>query len=268
MIVSTKFLDHIDLSWAKLTPRLLLQISEALVERQIDFDQKIRNVNLSYNSLCFSNEEGMVDQEEFTDNLCTFVADEDSRLNHVDLSGMNFSNDALLQLCTALSSSDSLLAIHLSDNGLNLQQSMGDNDLTMEILDLFIADLKADDFKPLSEFEYNINKKISNGNKLKDVVKEWTGDVSTSEIENKSPRLNASSYQKHFFLGKQGRSIRNNQMMNRTQAFKGIGRLDSNLIDDFILTRKVNHAELVFNHQFRKDEYWDQDAGEQCVLQD
>ena len=57
-------------------------------------------------------------------------------------------------------------------------------------------------------------------------------------------------------------------MMNRTQAFKGIGRLDSNLIDDFILTRKVNHAELVFNHQFRKDEYWDQDAGEQWVLQD
>ena len=40
----------------------------------------------------------------------------------------------------------------------------------------------------------------------------------------------------------------------------GVGRLESNLVDQFILTRWVNHPELVFNQQPYLDKYFEMDA--------
>lgn len=62
----------------------------------------MKNLNISYNSLAqppkddtmYFNEENseLLASREFVDNLCAFMA-KDELLNHIDLSGMNLSNE-------------------------------------------------------------------------------------------------------------------------------------------------------------------------------
>ena len=53
-------------------------------------------------------------------------------LNHLDICGMNFGKEELKALCGTLSSSDTLIAVHLSDNGLR-----SDPEMMLEVLDMF-----------------------------------------------------------------------------------------------------------------------------------
>lgn len=48
-------------------------------------------------------------------------------------------------------------------------------------------------------------------------------------------------------LAKQGKIIANNKLLNQAQVMQGIGKQESSLIDQLVLTRKVNQPELVFN---------------------
>ena len=50
--------------------------------------------------------------------MVEYFNNEDSMLNHVDLSGMSFNGDSLISIATALSGNEMLQGIHLSDNGL------------------------------------------------------------------------------------------------------------------------------------------------------
>ena len=56
--------------------------------------------------------------EQFVDNMVEYFNNENSMLNHVDLSGMSFNGDSLISIATALSGNEMLQGIHLSDNGL------------------------------------------------------------------------------------------------------------------------------------------------------
>lgn len=38
-----------------------------------------------------------------------------------------------------------------------------------------------------------------------------------------------------------------------TAAHQGIGRMDDNTIDQFVVTRKVNYTELIFNQKIKND---------------
>lgn len=90
-------LIHIDLSWAKLSPRFLNQIMQTLYE---DDTQTLKNLNLSYNSLVqppldqnltFNAENPeLAASRDFVQNLCEFLK-KNELLNHLDVSGMNFS---------------------------------------------------------------------------------------------------------------------------------------------------------------------------------
>ena len=52
------------------------------------------------------------------------------------------------------------------------------------------------------------------------------------------------------------------------QLGTGIGRSQTNEIDDFVLTRKVNLPELIFNQNPNKDCYFEIDAGNKWRLSD
>ena len=72
-------------------------------------------------------------------------------LNHIDLSGMNFSNEQVLQAAeAALCQSESLLAIHLSDNGIRFDPEVRD-----EILDMM--GLNNDIFRILNDEDFKTN---------------------------------------------------------------------------------------------------------------
>ena len=80
--------------------------------------------------------------------------------------------------------------------------------------------------------------------------------------------IDINAYKKHLVQQKQGKSVSTNRLINQSQVSTGIGRIESSLIDDFILQRHLNQPELIFNQCRYKDLYFEQDASEQWQLQD
>lgn len=163
-------LQHLDLSWAKLTPKLMNQVMEVLAERSLP---TIKSLNLSYNSLIqapldenltFMMEAELQDSIDFINNLCDFVK-QDDLLHHLDLSGMNFSTEQLLQVAqTTLYNSENLLALHLSDNGIRFNQELRD-----ELLDMM--GLSNNIYRVLVEDDFRINQRIPKPENLKKVIR-------------------------------------------------------------------------------------------------
>lgn len=86
-------------------------------------------------------------------------------LNHLDISGMNFSNEQLLQVAdTALCQSENLLAIHLSDNGIRFNTEIRD-----EILD--IMGLSSSIYKVQMDEDFKINLRILQPEALKKIIR-------------------------------------------------------------------------------------------------
>ena len=60
----------------------------------------------------------------------------------------------------------------------------------------------------------------------------------------------------------------NHMTQHKVQTSGGVGRLESNLVDQFVLGRNVNHAELVFNQQPYVDKYFEMDSADKWRLFD
>ena len=128
-----------------------------------DDTQTLKNLNIAYNSLVqppqdqelsfnAQNEE-LIASRDFVNHLCEFIK-KNELLNHLDVSGMNFSKEQLLLVAeAALCQSESLLAIHLSDNGIRFDLETRD-----EILDMM--GLTPDIFKILVDQEFKTNQRI------------------------------------------------------------------------------------------------------------
>ena len=56
--------------------------------------------------------------------------------------------------------------------------------------------------------------------------------------------------------------VNSNKLINQTMVAQGIGRMEAGIADVFVLTRKVNNPELIFNNCRFKDLYWQMEAGE------
>jgi len=56
--------------------------------------------------------------------------------------------------------------------------------------------------------------------------------------------------------------VYNNKIINQNLSGQGIGRLEADPGDVFVLTRKADSPELIFNNCKYKDAYWDMEAGE------
>jgi len=137
LLKTREILTHLDLSWTKLKPSHLCEISEVLKSEDAYPVRNLRNLNLSYNSLYFDETAAdVLPSEEFVENLIEYIGISET-LNHLDISGMNLgrdynadsyhyqfeverhcSNAPILALALALSENEYLLGIHMSDNGL------------------------------------------------------------------------------------------------------------------------------------------------------
>lgn len=123
---------------------------------------------------------------EFVDNICEYMKKNDI-LNHVDLSGMNFNNDQVLQVAdTALTFSESLLAIHLSDNGIRFDQELRD-----EILDMM--GLSPAIFRILHDEEFKTNQRILKPDNLKKIIRQHTMSLKSQDFRNNA-QIDANIY--------------------------------------------------------------------------
>lgn len=52
------------------------------------------------------------------------------------------------------------------------------------------------------------------------------------------------------------------KLINQTQSIAGLGRIESSLVDQFILSKNGNEPELIFNQNQHKDLYFEQDSSE------
>ena len=73
-------------------------------------------------------------------------------------------------------------------------------------------------------------------------------------------------YQKHVVMAKQGKVVGNNKIINQTMVSQGIGRMEAGVSEVFVLTRKADNPELIFNDCRFKDLYWEMEAGEKWQL--
>jgi hypothetical protein len=131
-----------------------------------------------------------------------------------------------------------LIAAHLNDSGL-----VRDRELALEILDMFGISEKSFDG---DNSNFLINRKVHDPNTLRKIVKDKTNLMSSNEVQNQD-QIDAQIYEKHIVQAKHGRNVSNNKIINQTQSSSGIGRIESSLVDNFILSRNLNESELIFN---------------------
>ena len=88
----SQFLIALDLSWSRLTPKLLLILASNLV-KSLDCGSPLRNLNISYNTLCQDDSKKDFEaSEKFIEAIAKYI-EEHSQLIHVNMSGMNLSRD-------------------------------------------------------------------------------------------------------------------------------------------------------------------------------
>lgn len=138
LLANRPFIMNLDLSWTRLQSKHLNQIIMVLDEKS---EHSMRNLNLSYNCLLQppkdegayydENDINYESTEEFAETLWEYIT-KNEVLNHLDISGMNFSDEQLIQISKAASQSEGLIAIHMSDNGIRAEK-----ELQGEVLDIF-----------------------------------------------------------------------------------------------------------------------------------
>ena len=108
LVENSEVLSTLDLSWCNLSASNLSKICVSLIENS----SIMRNLNLSYNSL-LNDKMG----SEFVKNLIQFVQQSES-ICHLDLSGMLFKKEEIVEICKVVSAHPEMMGVHLTDNGL------------------------------------------------------------------------------------------------------------------------------------------------------
>lgn len=159
-----KFLTHLDVSWADLNPKMLEQLSASYAD--VGARSPLRILNLSHNQLCTDeeNEEFFKSSENFVTNIKKFI-EESQNLTHLDFSQMNITREQSVVICIACSKSETLIGLHLSDNGIRYDQ-----DWTEELVDCFGLD--PEKIFPLYEHgsNFTFNMKTKNPDDLRHLV--------------------------------------------------------------------------------------------------
>lgn len=127
----------------------------------VEVPDVLRFLNLSYNSVCFhaNAHDQFYDSLDFFHSFSEYLLATYS-LVHLDLSGLSFREEQLLELCHIIAKMPTLLAIHLSDIGIcHSPETMA------HILEYFgISGHKYSEGKPDTNFR---NKSTTNGNDMR-----------------------------------------------------------------------------------------------------
>lgn len=194
MLETRPLILSLDISWARLPPKHLDQIISVLNDKS---EHTIRNLNFSYNCLIQppKDENAYYDEndvnyeasEDFVDNLCEFMQKNEA-LYHLDVSGMNFADEQIVQIAQTASQSEGLIAIHMSDNGIRT-----DKELLGEILDIF--GLSEQIFR---DRQYKLNNPVSNPKDLRGIIKNQMKSQNFYETLKQNKVIDANAYKKHL----------------------------------------------------------------------
>lgn len=146
LIECKSYLQTINFSWANLSPRNLVALTQGVIGLQ----NNLRQIDLSYNRLRFRTDlegeeitEDMKSRPEFAEHVAsvefvdniTYLMQSGRILNHVNFSGMNFDRPNLIRISESFTQSNLLTAVHMNDNGIS-----SDFTLLLKILELFGLD--------------------------------------------------------------------------------------------------------------------------------
>lgn len=145
----------------------------------------------------------------------------------------------------------------MSDNGIS-----NDEELNLEILDYFgISEISLQHTK-----QCRFNRRIQEPEVMKKIIKKQCGSIGQQDVIGENSKVESMVYKDHIKLAKQVKAVSYNKLANKAQTQQGIGKTETNLIDPFVVTRKVNAPELIFNQFKHKDCYFDQDSAENWML--
>lgn len=88
-----------------------------------------------------------------------------------------------------------------------------------------------------------------------------TMDITRKQLEKYNPeelikeQFGRKLYKDFLLQGLQQKQIKKAQLINKAKNSQGVGRREESGVDPFVLTRKVNHCELIFNQDPLKDQF-------------
>ena len=121
MLREKRELQYLDFNNTNLNPDLL-QILSSEMENQC---MQYRDINLSYNELDFRDEQSQQFKTSYVvlQNL-RHILEHNVILNHLNLSGMKFRKNQMLEIFNSCIRSPLLMTLYLNDNGINVDHSM------------------------------------------------------------------------------------------------------------------------------------------------
>lgn len=87
------------------------------------------------------------------------------------------------------------------------------------------------------------------------------------DIDEDDRLIDPLTYKKHLIHARQSKKVQKGKLTNNATTKAGVGRLTNSMLDQFVVTRKINQPELIFNQNVNKDAYFDMDASENWQLQ-
>ena len=184
----------------------------------------------------------------------TFLKDTLS-LNHLDISGMDLTPEQILSLSESISCSPVLMSVHLSNLNINFDPKFAE-----QVLDNFGVVHS----RIMNQQDDNENRLVNNVPDIKNIMRAYNKNVTKENLEKRD----LQDYKEYVFKAHQMKSVSNSVQKNQSTYARGVGRMPENIIDTFVLTRKLTFPELCFNQNMYKDKYFDALSPKQWELSD
>lgn len=71
--------------------------------------------------------------------------------------------------------------------------------------------------------------------------------IGKEDVINEKSKIESKQYIDHITLAKQSKAVANSKILNKTSTSQGIGKVETSMMDNFVLSRKMNIPEFIFN---------------------
>ena len=208
----------------------------------------------------------------FVDLLCEYLEAHDL-LNYLDISGMNYDRKSIIRICNHIARSKFLLSVHMNDNGIRF--SGAEEKVALDERGALFVDQLKDIFgvkvpkrehpalPPLTETAFSKNPSFSpeQGQWIREVVLKATQCTEKAHegddpLEKLFTNLSPLADKNQIIRNSQNKHISKQRMMNSTKYNAGVGRDRVIQVDQFVVNRKYNFPELVYNQDPQVDEFF------------
>jgi hypothetical protein len=184
--------------------------------------------------------------------MCDYIS-QSTALNHLDISGMGFSqrhgDKQLLKLCEVISGeSASLESVHINENGINVNV-----ETRIEIESMFsVPLLKGISAKGLGDDQFSNQVPSERASYIKNVVQVICDPHSNVKVEGLAAPTDVETYLDHVVANRVNRQLCLDKIADVPNSFESTNNeqtinINSILRDKFVICRTLNHPELVFS---------------------